>query len=156
MIKGNAITMYPARGSIAEHADDLSPSLPALRASLQHIPRHPEGESAEKLRTGPSPIYDTAQLRPVHDPTQRIVVEEHQVNLFLRGCGVKTSQRLPTENHVMLEFQAGEYDLPITIDEAIVRTRFAEGVGLRFSSFLRSEERRIRHILDLRLPNPAS
>jgi len=55
----------------------------------------------------------------------------------------------------MLELQSSEYDLPIMIDEAIVRARFTDGVGLRFSSFLRSEERRIRHILDLRLPDHA-
>ncbi len=53
----------------------------------------------------------------------------------------------------MLELQSSEYDLPIMIDEAIVRARFTDGVGLRFSSFLRSEERRIRRILDLRLPD---
>jgi hypothetical protein len=57
--------------------------------------------------------------------------------------------------HVMLELQPGEYDLPIMIDEAIVRSRCAEGIGLRFSSLLRSEERRLRRILDLRLSNPA-
>ncbi len=55
----------------------------------------------------------------------------------------------------MLELQSGEYDLPIMIDEAIVRSRCAEGIGLRFSSLLRSEERRLRRILDLRLSNPA-
>ena len=137
----STLTIYPLRCQLCGH-----------RFSTFHgTPKANPRRNYERV-----PVQYTAQLRPVHDPTQRIVVEEHQVNLFLRGCGVKTSQRLPTENHVMLEFQAGEYDLPITIDQAIVRTRFAKGVGLRFSSFLRSEERRIRHILDLRLPNPAS
>jgi hypothetical protein len=56
----------------------------------------------------------------------------------------------------MLEFQSAEYDDPIIIDGAIVRSRYAQGIGLRFSSFLRSEERRIRRILDLRLPDHAS
>ena len=55
----------------------------------------------------------------------------------------------------MLELQSGEYDLPIMIDEAIVRARFIDGVGLRFSGFLHSEERRIRRILDLRLSDYA-
>ena len=55
----------------------------------------------------------------------------------------------------MLELQSGEYELPIMIDEAIVRARFTDGVGLRFSSFLYSEESRLRRILDLRLPDHA-
>ena len=55
----------------------------------------------------------------------------------------------------MLEFHPPEYDDPIKIDGAIVRSRCAEGIGLRFSSFLRSEERRLRRILALRLPDHA-
>ena len=54
---------------------------------------------------------------------------------------------------VMLEFHSAEYDESIKVDGAIVRSRCAEGIGLRFSSFLRSEERRLRRILDLRLPD---
>lgn len=110
-----------------------------------------------KLETNPRRNYErvsvqyAAQVRPVHDPTQRVVVEGTMVNLSLRGCRIRTSQRLPMGCHVMLELQSGEYDLPIMIDEAIVRARFTDGVGLRFSSFLRSEESRLRRILDLRL-----
>src|SRR6188474_1293267 len=44
---------------------------------------------------------------------------------------------------------------PSLVDGALVRSRSAEGIGLRFSSFLRSEERRLRRILDLRLPDHA-
>ena len=114
-----------------------------------------------KLKTNPRrnyervPVQYSAQVRPVHDSTQRIVVEGTMVNLSLRGCRIRTSQRLPMGCHVMLELQPGEYDLPIMIDEAIVRARFTDGVGLRFSSFLRSEESRLRRILDLRLPDHA-
>ena len=43
----------------------------------------------------------------------------------------------------MLEFHPAEYDDPIMVDGAIVRSRCAEGIGLRFSSLLRSEERRL-------------
>ena len=43
----------------------------------------------------------------------------------------------------------------VTDMEAIVRARFTDGVGLRFSSFLRSEESRLRRLLDLRLPDHA-
>ena len=55
----------------------------------------------------------------------------------------------------MLEFHPAEYDDPIMIDGAIVRSRCAKGIGLRFSSLLRSEERRLRRILELGLPDHA-
>jgi hypothetical protein len=51
----------------------------------------------------------------------------------------------------MLEFHPAEYNDPIMVDGAIVRSRCDEGIGLRFVSLLRSEERRLRRILDLRL-----
>lgn len=54
--------------------------------------------------------------------------------------------------HVMLEFHPAEYDDPIMIDDAILLSRRAEGIGLRFSNLLRSEERRLRRIFALRLP----
>ena len=110
-----------------------------------------------KLKTNPRRNYDRvsvqypAQVRPAHDPSQRIVVEGTLSNLSLRGCRVRTSQRIPMGCQVMLEFHPAEYDDPIMIDGAIVRSRCAEGIGLRFSSFLRSEERRLRRILELRL-----
>ena len=68
---------------------------------------------------------------------------------------MRTSQRIPMGCQVMLEFHPAEHDDPIMIDDAIVRSRCAEGIGLRFSSFLRSEQRRLSHILDLRLPDHA-
>ena len=114
-----------------------------------------------KLKTNPRRNYERvsvqypAQVRPTHDPSQRVVVEGTLSNLSLRGCRVRTSQRLPMGSHVMLEFHPAECDDPIMIDDAIVRSRCAEGIGLRFSSFLRSEERRLRRILDLRLPDQA-
>lgn len=114
-----------------------------------------------RIKTNPRRNYDRvpvqypAQIRPTHDPSQRILVEGTLSNLSLRGCRVRTSQRLPMGCQVMLEFQPAEYDAPIMIDGAIVRSRCAEGIGLRFSVLLRSEERRIRRILDLRLPDRA-
>ncbi|MBI3806602.1 MAG: PilZ domain-containing protein [Nitrospirae bacterium] len=114
-----------------------------------------------KLKTNPRRNYDRvsvqypAQVRPIHDPSQRVVVEGTLLNLSLRGCRVRTSQRIPMGCQVMLEFHPAEYDDPIMVDGAIVRSHCAEGIGLRFSSLLRSEERRLRRILDLRLPDHA-
>jgi len=132
------LTIYPVRCQLCAHR--FTTFLGKLKAN----PRR----NYERI-----PVQYSAQVRPVHDPTQRIVVEGTTVNLSLRGCRIRTSQRLPMGCHVMLELQSSEYDLPIMIDEAIVRARFTDGVGLRFSSFLRSEERRIRRILDLLLPD---
>ena len=114
-----------------------------------------------KLKRNPRRNYDRvsvqypAQVRPIHDPSQCVVVEGILSNLSLRGCRVCTSQRIPMGCQVMLEFHPAEYDDPIMIDGAIVRSRCAEGIGLRFSSFLRSEERRLSRILDLRLSDHA-
>ena len=114
-----------------------------------------------RLKTNPRRNYERikvqypAEVRPVHDPSQRVVVEGTLSHLSLRGCRLRTSQRLPMGCQVMLEFHPAEYDAPIMIDAAIVRSWCAEGIGLRFSSLLRSEERRIRHILDLRMPDHA-
>lgn len=112
-----------------------------------------------KLMTNPRrnyervPVQYPAQVHPINDPCRRVVVEGTLSNLSLRGCQVRTSQRIPMGCRVMLEFHPAEYDEPIMVDGAIVRSRCAEGIGLRFSSFLRSEERRLRRILDLRLPD---
>jgi hypothetical protein len=113
------------------------------------------------LKTNPRRNYDRvsveypAQVRPIRGPSQRVVVEGTLSNLSLRGCRVRMSQRIPMGYRVMLEFHPAGYDDPIMVDGAIVRSRCAEGFGLRFSSLLRSEERRLRRILDLRLPDLA-
>jgi c-di-GMP-binding flagellar brake protein YcgR len=134
------LTIYPLRCQLCAHR------FTAFLGKLKTNPRR----NYERV-----PVQYSAQVRPVHDPTQQIVVEGTTVNLSLRGCRVRTSQRLPMGCHVMLELQPGEYEFPIMIDEAIVRARFTDGVGLRFSSFLRSEESRLRRLLDLRLPDHA-
>ena len=114
-----------------------------------------------KLKTNPRRNYDRVsvqypvEVRPIHDPSQHVVVEGTLSDLSLRGCRVRTSQRIPMGCQVMLEFHPAEYDDPIMVDGAIVRSRCAEGIGLRFSSLLRSEERRLSRLLALRLPDPA-
>lgn len=114
-----------------------------------------------RIKTNPRRSFDRvsvqypAQVRPIHDPSQSVVVEGVISNLSLRGCLVHTNQRIPIGCKVMLEFHASEYDNPILIDSATVRSRCTEGIGLRFTNLLRSEERRLSRILDLRLPDHA-
>lgn len=74
-------------------------------------------------------------------------------NLSIRGCLLRTSRRLPLGTSVSLEFQPSPTVFPITIDCATVRSHARTGVGLRFVCLLRSEERRIRHLVDLHLYN---
>ena len=81
-----------------------------------------------KLKPNPRRNYDRvsvqypAEVRPIHDPSQRVVVEGILSNLSLRGCRVRTNQRIPMGCQVMLEFHPAEYDDPIMVDGAIVRS----------------------------------
>ena len=134
------LTIYPVRCQLCTHR------FTTFLGTLKTNPRR----NYERV-----PVQYPAQVRPINDTSQRVVVKGTLSNLSLRGCRVRTSQRIPMGCRVMLEFHPAEYDDPIMIDDAIVRSRCAEGIGLRFSSLLRSEERRLRRILDLRLPDHA-
>jgi hypothetical protein len=134
------LTIYPVRCQLCTHR------FTTFLGTLKTNPRR----NYERV-----PVQYPAQVRPINDPSQRVVVEGTLSNLSLRGCRVHTSQCIPMGCRVMLEFHPAEYDEPIMVDGAIVRSRCTEGIGLRFSSFLRSEERRLRRILDLRLPDHA-
>lgn len=136
----STLTIYPLRCQLCAHRFTI------LLGKLKANPRR----NYDRV-----PVQYPAQVRPVHDPSQHVVVEGMLSNLSLRGCRVLTKQRIPLGCQVMLEFHPTEYDDPIMVDGALVRSRSAEGIGLRFSSFLRSEERRLRRILDLRLPDHA-
>jgi hypothetical protein len=122
------LTIYPVRCQLCTHR------FTTFLGTLKTNPRR----NYERV-----PVQYPAQVRPINDTSQRVVVKGTLSNLSLRGC------------RVMLEFHPAEYNDPIMVDGAIVRSRCAEGIGLRFSSFLRSEERRLRRILDLRLPDHA-
>ncbi|MEO5955110.1 MAG: PilZ domain-containing protein [Nitrospiraceae bacterium] len=132
------LTIYPFRCQLCAHR------FTTFLGKLKTTPRR----NYERV-----PVQYPAQVRPINDPSQRVVVEGTLSNLSLRGCRVRTSQRIPMGCRVMLEFHPAEYDDPIMVDEAIVRSRCAEGIGLRFSTFLRSEERRLCRLLALRLPD---
>lgn len=134
------LTIYPVRCQLCTHR------FTTFLGTLKTNPRR----NYERV-----PVQYPAQVRPINDTSQRVVVKGTLSNLSLRGCRVRTSQRIPMGCRVMLEFHPAEYDDPIMVDGAIVRSRCAEGIGFRFSSFLRSEERRLRRILDLRLADHA-
>ncbi|MEW6245833.1 MAG: PilZ domain-containing protein [Nitrospirota bacterium] len=72
-------------------------------------------------------------------------------NLSIRGCRVRSATPIPKGASLRLEFQPSPYDLPITIDGAVVRSQAGNAVGLRFVTVCRDEERRLRHLLEPRL-----
>ena len=78
-------------------------------------------------------------------------------NLSIRGCRIRTTAPVILGSRLELEFQYSNDSLPITIAEAVVRASGGDGtVGLRFTRLHRGEERRIRRIVDVWLPEPMS
>ncbi len=73
------------------------------------------------------------------------------INLSIRGCRVRSAIPVPKGASLRLEFQPSPYDLPITIDGAVVRSQTGNAVGLRFVTVYRDEERRLRYLLAPRL-----
>jgi hypothetical protein len=51
-----------------------------------------------------------------------------------------------------LEFQHSDNSFPVTIEEAVVRSIVDGAIGLRFTKLRRSDERRIRQLIDVWLP----
>lgn len=76
-------------------------------------------------------------------------------DLSIRGCRIRSDRSLPVGTRIQLEFLPSNHTFPITIDGAIVRSRNDDRIGLRFVALLREEERRISHIVNLRLPDLA-
>ncbi len=74
-------------------------------------------------------------------------------NLSMRGCRIRSSTPLSSGMRVELEFQHSDCSFPITIDEAVVRSTAENGIGLRFVQLGRQDERRLRQIMDLWLPD---
>jgi hypothetical protein len=74
-------------------------------------------------------------------------------NLSIRGCRIRTTAPAILGSLLELEFQFSQNSLPITVAEAVVRSSAGHGViGLRFTRLHQGEERRIRHIIDVWLP----
>ncbi len=51
-----------------------------------------------------------------------------------------------------LEFQHSDSSFPVTIEEAVVRSIADGAIGLRFTKLHRGDERRIRQLIDVWLP----
>lgn len=73
-------------------------------------------------------------------------------NLSIRGCRIRSTTPVAIGSRVELEFQYSNDSFPITIEEAVVRSSVNGTIGLRFTRLRRSDERRIRRIVDMWLP----
>jgi hypothetical protein len=73
-------------------------------------------------------------------------------NLSIRGCRIRSSTPVAIGSRLELEFQHSNDSFPITIEEAVVRSSANGAIGLRFTRLQRSDERRIRQLIDVWLP----
>jgi hypothetical protein len=73
-------------------------------------------------------------------------------NLSIRGCRIRSSAPVAIGSRLELEFQHSNDSFPITIEEAVVRSSANGAIGLRFTRIRRSDERRIRQLIDVWLP----
>jgi len=94
------------------------------------------------------PAWFKPRVALPHDMGDEGVLE----NLSLRGCRIRARTPLQPGTRVELEFQYADCSFPITIDEAVVRSSIGDLIGLRFLCVQRSDERRLRQIIDLWLP----
>jgi hypothetical protein len=73
-------------------------------------------------------------------------------NLSIRGCRIRSTAPMRIGSRLELEFQYSDGSFPITIEEAVVRSIADGAIGLRFTRLQRSDERRIRQLIDVWLP----
>ncbi|MDF0664583.1 MAG: PilZ domain-containing protein [Nitrospira sp.] len=70
-------------------------------------------------------------------------------NLSIRGCRIRSTAPIRVGSRLEMEFQHSNDSFPITIDEAVVRSLSNGAIGLRFTRLRRSDERRIRQLIDV-------
>ena len=85
-------------------------------------------------------------------PASGVGYEGVMENLSIRGCRIRSKAPMKIGSRLELEFQYSDNSVPVTIEEAVVLS-IADGViGLRFTKLHRSDERRIRQLIDVWLP----
>lgn len=100
------------------------------------------------------PVEFPVWLKPVHASPQELGNEGVIHDLSIRGCRIRCERPVVPGTRVELEFQHTSVSFPITVDEAVVRFSSQGELGLRFIQLRRQDQRRIRGILDLWLPEP--
>jgi hypothetical protein len=128
-----------------ERSDDLSVSVSALRRSLSNLPRPSHPQSPSQLRACRGLLSGLVQAASIR--ISRVIE-----NLSIRGCRIRSTTPVAIGSRLELEFQHSNDSFPITIEEAVVRSSADGAIGLRFTRLHRSEERRIRQLIDVWLP----
>ncbi|MGZ8366295.1 MAG: PilZ domain-containing protein [Nitrospira sp.] len=131
--------------------------MPALRRSLSNISRSSHAQSPSQLRScrGVLPVWFKSRRSA---PSSRLGYEGVIDNLSIRGCRIRSTAPMRIGSRLELEFQHSDSSFPVTIEEAVVRSLADGAIGLRFTKLHRSDERRIRQLIDVWLPEllPAS
>ncbi len=70
-------------------------------------------------------------------------------NLSIRGCRIRSAAPVAIGSRLELEFKHSSDSVPITVEEAVVRSLVDGTIGLRFTRLHRNDERRIRRIVDV-------
>lgn len=95
-------------------------------------------------------------FRPLHSSPVGLGCEGMMRDLSIRGCRIRYAYPVAPGTRLELEFQHSNNSFPITVDEAVVRSSSPGELGLRFVQLHRPDQRRIRTIVDLWLPEPVS
>ncbi len=133
----STLTIYPFRCQLCAKR---------FRVFLGHRTRNPR-RSFERVDVS-FPVWFKPRLSSIHDMGQEGVIN----NLSLRGCLIRCTTPVTAGSRLELEFQHSNCSFPITIDEAVVRSSVDNTIGLRFVQLQRSDELRIRQIVDRWLP----
>lgn len=104
--------------------------------------------SFERIAVSFAVWFKSRRSRYPEEMGQEGVIE----NLSIRGCRIRSTTLVAIGSRLELEFQHSNDSFPITIDEAVVRSSANGAIGLRFTQLRRSEERRIRQLIDVWLP----
>ena len=75
-------------------------------------------------------------------------------DLSIRGCRIFCDHPVVPGTRLELEFQHSNSSFPIMVDEAIVQSSSGRALGLRFLRLHRQDQRRLRGILDIWMPEP--
>ena len=91
-------------------------------------------------------------VKPLNAAPHELGEEGVIQDLSIRGCRIRCERPVTPGMRLELEFQHSNCSFPITVDEAVVRCSSQGELGLRFIQLRRQDQRRIRSILDLWLP----
>lgn len=134
----SSLTIYPFRCQLC--AD-------RFRTFLGHRTPNPR-RSFERVEVSFPVWFRPRRSTYLDEMGQEGVIE----NLSIRGCRIRSATPVAIGSRLELEFQYSSDSFPITIEEAVVRSAVDGAIGLRFTRLRRSDERRIRQLIDVWLP----